>query len=458
MKIKNPLGMKYNDLILPDNTFVVKMKTPSVIANPAITIANALEHPIDCDPLSVVASKKLEVKRNATACVVVSDNTRPVPYRGEEGILLPIIETLLKVGYQKENILILVATGTHRVMMDDELKKMIDSRIFSMGIKIVNHDCDDDANLVYKGVTSRGTHMYLDKRYVEADLKIATGLVESHFMAGASGGRKAICPGLIGKASTYVFHGPAFMADPNSRDLNLEGNPVHEESLEVASTIGVDFLVNVTLDQNFHVTGIFCGALNTAHLAAVEMIKKTVRTPVPHEADIVITHGGFVGINHYQCAKCGVASLGVLKENGYLVVIANLTDKGNVVGSINYRTTVALLKLQGADGYVRTISSPDWTFIPEQWQVQMWAKVFKKIPMDHMLFYAPQLNTLMWQGLPGVNAALFVGDNPGSDCFSKAVSGAISYIEKKENEKVSDLNIIYIPEGPYVVPYVQGMD
>ena len=452
MKVKNPFGNDYAELILPDTTNVLHMLSPEVVKAPSKYILSSLENPIGTPPLSSLARLKIQKKPTATACIIVSDNTRPVPYKGEEGILLPIIRTLLEAGFKTEKILVIVATGTHRAMRQDELEDMIDPAVFNFGIRVINHDCENSSMLSFRGVTSRGTQIYINKYYVEADLKIATGLVESHFMAGASGGRKAVCPGLIGKASTFVFHGPAFMDHPNSRDLIIEGNPVHEESLEVAKTVGVDFLVNVTLNHAFHITGVFSGDLEKAHFAAVEKIKESVNIKIDKEADVVITHGGFVGINHYQCAKSAVAALGALKENGYLIIIANLKDRENIIGSINYRTTLALLKLQGYKNFLKVIMSSDWSFIPEQWQVQMWAKVFKKIPMEHLLFFAPQLEDTCWPGLPGIDAGKFVKNKKQPDCFTKAVIGALSFVEKQKGVKLDNLDIAFIQEGPYSVP------
>lgn len=460
MKVTNPLGRQYEELILPDHTYTIKMQAPKALGQVRQRILDSFENPIASRSLKAIAQEKLTKHPGAKAAIIISDNTRPVPYKGDEGILLPILETLFSVGYTTENIIILIATGTHRAMSKAEIAKKIDERVLKSGVRIVNHDCKDESNLVYLGDSSRGTRIMVNKLYVEADLKIATGLVESHFMAGASGGRKAVCPGLIGEGSTFVFHGVPFMADPASRDLNLVGNPVHLESLEVAKFVGVDFLVNVTLDHAFHVTGVFSGDLDKAHLAAVAKISETVKVPSPKAADVVITHGGFVGMNHYQCAKCAVASLGVLKEDGYLVIIADTTDEGNVVGGINYITTLALLKLQGAKGFLKTIGSPDWTFLPEQWQVQMWAKVFDRIEQDHMILYSPSLDELWWPGLPGINGKRFLPEadqkNPGPDCFTKMVEGAIRYIEKETEKKAEELSIVYISDGPYVIPYTKG--
>ncbi len=454
----NPFGKGYEELRLPDNAFIAGMASSEVLADAAGAIEESLQHPIGCDSLESIARGKKARKADADAVIVISDNTRPVPYKGPEGILMPVIRTLMGAGYAVDDITILVATGMHRPMSDDELHAILDPEVYELGVKIINHEPKNPERLTYMGTTGRGTRAMIDTIYAKADLKILTGLVESHFMAGASGGRKAICPGVIGEESTYVFHGPELMADERSRDLNIEGNPVHEESLAVARLAGADFIVNVTLDRMFHVTGVFSGELEAAHLAAVEHLRGEVEVTIPGKADIVITHAGFVGINHYQMAKSGVASLGALKEDGYLVCIGNATDQGHVIGSANYRTTLALLKLVGPDAFDRLLRSPDWTFLPEQWQVQQWAKVFRRIPQDHYYLYAPQITHGYYQLLPGndIRELLVEGEDENSrDIYSVAIEKAIEDIEKRTGKSREEMKIVYLSDGPYGIPVVR---
>lgn len=447
MTVKNPFGEKYRDLVLPEGTKVIDMPDPAVIEDPSSRIRQALEHPIASPPLAEIAAHKKQNNPNATAVILVSDNTRPVPYKGEEGILLPIVDILLEQAYKPEEILILVATGTHRAMSDEELRTMLDARIFELGIPVVNHDCRNNSLLSFIGHTKRGTEVLIDSRYMEADLKIATGLIESHFMAGASGGRKSVCPGIVGEKTTYVFHGAPLMAHENSRELLITDNPVHEESLEVARMAGVDFIANVTLDRKFHITGLFFGGLEKAHEEGVRKLIEDVQVRDCGEADIVITHAGFVGINHYQSAKCAVSSLGILKKKGYLIILADNTDQKDIVGSHNYKTTLALLKSIGAENYDRVISSPDWTFIPDQWQVQQWAKVFKRIPQDHLYYCSPQMSRLGYSGYPGIDGGL-VGDNDEENYYNSCLENIVRQIVEKEDGR--DLSVSYISDGPYV--------
>ena len=190
----NPFSSSFKALSIPSKALVASMKEDRALENAPSAIREALESPIGSPSLLSIALSKKNANSKATACILISDNTRPVPYKGENGLLLPIIETLKAAGFREDEITLLVATGMHKPMSEEELRVILDERIFSMGVRIVNHEPTNPDLLRYIGTTERGTRAVVDTRYLDADLKIATGLVESHFMAGASGGRKAICP------------------------------------------------------------------------------------------------------------------------------------------------------------------------------------------------------------------------------------------------------------------------
>ncbi|MDL2229806.1 nickel-dependent lactate racemase [Treponema sp. OttesenSCG-928-L16] len=462
--IQLPLGDGSVELRLPDKTDVYRMAAPAIVNDPAGSIRQALENPISSKPLSILAGELIKRQENRErkprAVILVSDNTRPVPYTGEQGILLPVVQVLLKEGFLPEDILILIATGTHRAMAEQEIRAMIDPEIFRLGIPVENHDCKDSGNLVSLGTTAKGGKIFINRKYLEADLKILTGLVESHFMAGFSGGRKSVCPGIVGEQSTFVFHGPSMMAHPNTRDLLLEGNPCHEESLEAARMAGVDFIVNVTLDHDFNITGIFAGDLEEAHKAAAEKVKSYVGIPLPKQYDIVISHAGYVGINHYQAAKVGVAASGVLKKNGHFIVAADNTDQADPIGSLQYRTVLQLMKLIGPEKLLKLIQSDDWTFIPEQWQVQMWTKLFNQIPMNHFYYFSPQLDDRAWKNLPGIDGRTLLSPEKrqtprladAPDFVDAALQQALASYPQEEQ---AALSIAYLSDGPYGIPYLK---
>ncbi len=451
-----PFGSESLSCAVPEQTDILAMAGSTALEACQDRIADSLAEPIGTPIFRTIIRQKLDGTAEPTAVIVISDNTRPVPYTGEQGILWPLVDQMISEGVKPKNITVLVATGTHRALTTTETKKMIDARVLDLGIAVINHDCKDEESLTYLGTTVRGTEVYIDRVYLEADIKILTGLVESHFMAGASGGRKSICPGLIGEDTTFIFHGPKMLADPNSDDLVLEGNPCHEEALEVAQKAGADFIVNVVLNNDLDVTGVFSGDLQKAHEAAVASVKKHVGVPYEKEYDVVITHGGFVGINHYQVAKAGSAAKKVVKPGGYVIIAADNSDGTNPVGAITYRTTLQLMKLIGASNFIKLICSDDWSFIPEQWQVQKWAELFEKIPLDHFYYYSPQFTSAHYELCPGIDGSRFSEGETVDLKVASFIAGSIADAAKRLGKGIDELEICYLTDGPYGIP-VKGM-
>ena len=455
-KISIQLEKETVEINLSDNTEILSTELAKPLSDPAFFIQKALADSIDSPSLDKVIEQKLKKNPEAKAVVVISDNTRPVPYKGEAGILWPIIERLLAKDISNDRILILVATGTHRPLIAKELGEILDPRVFDYEIPIKNHNCRDKNNLTYLSKTNRGSSVYINRDYMKADIKILTGLVETHFMAGASGGRKSICPGLIGEESIYIFHGAPMLASPKSSDLIIDGNPCHQEALEIAKKAGADYILNVTLNQDFKITGVFAGDLEKAHEQAVKQIKKYVTIPLDKEYDIVVTHAGFVGINHYQAAKAAVVAIPALKPNGKLIMIANNNDK-DLIGSEKYKTVLHLLKIIGVKQFNHLILSPDWTFIPDQWQVQMWTRLFFKIPPENFIYYSPRLSFNNYKIIPGLDGNMFLPANKRYKGTLKDISQIIkSAIDKIDEEfKVKGkkgFNVAFLSDGPYGVP------
>jgi len=449
-------GRETVETVLPDRTDILSIDPPEMLADPALSIRKALLNSIGSPGLNQIIEQKTKKNPQAKAVIVISDNTRPVPYKGEEGILWPIIERLLAKNISRDRILVLVATGTHRPLSEKELKEMLDPRIFEYGIPIKNHHCRDKGNLVFLGRTCRGSSIYINRNYMEADIKILTGLVETHFMAGASGGRKSICPGLIGEESIYIFHGAPMLSSPKASDLIIDGNPCHEEALEVAKKAGVDYIINITLDQDFKLTGVFAGDLEEAHKQAVKQIETYVTIPLDKEYDIVITHAGFVGVNHYQAAKAAVAAIPALKKNGKLILVANNTDE-ELIGSENYKAVLYLLKTMGYKHFQKLILSFDWTFIPDQWQVQMWCRLFSKISPENFIYYSPRFTSNDYKIIPGIDGNVFL---PKAEKYSVNIKNVAWVIEKAAKNTINDLKdsekdkikIAYLCDGPYGIP------
>ncbi len=445
---------------LPVEADVLSIPETAPLRSPQEAVRDALLNPIGSAPLPSVVRNVLRRRPEASAVIVVSDNTRPVPYRGEAGILLPVIRILLEQGVKPQAITILVAVGIHRIMSDRELRAMLDPEVYRLGIPVICHDSRDERQIVHIGRTARGTEIYINSRYMQADIKILTGLVESHFMAGASGGRKSICPGLLGERSTYVFHGPQLLGHPHARDLVLAGNPCHEEAVEVARRAGADCIINVTLNSSFAVTGVFAGEMEKAHVAAVEQLRRQVRIPITRRYDAVIAHAGYVGVNHYQAAKSGTAAMQAASPDALVIISADASDSGGPVGSQSYRTVLQLLKDIGAEAFTRRIHSPDWTFIPDQWQVQMWARLFSVTAMENLYFYAPQCTADDYAVIPGTPGLQFAGWQAGSlSADPLAAEAALSRFYRKALEdgaarrgvSIGELSVCFLADGPYGV-------
>lgn len=443
------LGLKSLSINLPDSTEIISMGKAPLLANIEEKIYEALSNPIEALPLKSMVRKTLKANPEATAVIVISDNTRPVPYSGKSGILYPVLDEMIKAGLDAARIRLLVATGTHRPMREEELKDILDPRIFSLGLKIINHNSRNPDDLFLVGRTELGGEILLSRFYMESDLKILTGLVESHFMAGASGGRKSICPGLLAEDSTYVLHSGPILASPNARDLILEGNPVHEESLKVAKMAGCDLIINVTLDSKYRLTGVFAGDLEAAHLAAYEKLKSYAAIPFTQQYDLVIGHTGYVGVNHYQAAKGALTCLPLLKKEGTCILAGYHTDP-DPIGSSNYKKMLRLLGEKGAEKFCETILSPSWNFIPDQWEAQMWARLFQNIPMENLIYCTLDIPEESFSWIPGRDARSIV---PDAESFQDLLERSIDWVYKKLCLRLGREPLIaFLADGPYGIP------
>lgn len=436
---------------VPDHADVLTLPEVEVPADPAGEVQRGLREPIGCPTLPAVIREK---RADPTAVIVVSDNTRPVPYKGPGGILEPIIEILRGEGVAR--MVVLVATGTHRGLSESELRDLLPPVTRDPDVQVVNHDCSSRESLRCIGRTSRGTDVWVNALYLDADMKILTGLVEPHFMAGFSGGRKSICPGLIGLDATHVFHGAEMMMDPLADSLVMEGNPCHEEALEVARMAGCDFLVNVTIDRHKNLTGVFCGDMEEAHSAACGRVMETNAIPIAREYDLVVTHAGFSGINHYQAAKTACEAAKAVRCGGTIVLAANHTDT-DPVGGHDYRRLLPMLREPGWDRLNETLCDPEWIFVPEQWEIQKWAEVFTRLGTPENLAYcAPRLTGPEFadSGVPGVDGGLGLTDNDECRLAGLMVQRAVDgYLEANP-----EAGIAVLADGPYGVPVRENTD
>ncbi len=195
-KVLVEFGRNVMEVLVPPGCVELTMKDVPLLSDPQKAFEEAFLNPISSPPLEEIVRKKGKPPEGMSVAIAVSDITRPVPYRGEDGILHPLLRRLESSGIKKEKIKIIVATGMHRASTQEEKVEMYGQEVVDQ-YTILDHDCENNDLLESIGKTKRGTHVYVNRDFYFADLKIATGLVESHFFTGISGGRKAICPGLV---------------------------------------------------------------------------------------------------------------------------------------------------------------------------------------------------------------------------------------------------------------------
>lgn len=438
---------------VPETCRILEMKDAPPLADPQASINESLREPIGSRPLPDILKGKGKPADRLTVCITTSDITRPVPYKGPSGILPPLLKLLHRLGIRRENITLLVGTGTHRPSTRDEKRTMFGEEVVAQ-YTIVDHECDNAGMLVDIGRTRSGTEIIINRFYYEADVKIATALVESHFMAGASGGRKAICPALVSAKTIEKFHSAQVLNSPLAADLVLEGNPCHEEALEIARKAGVDFIVNTVLNRGLQLVGVFSGDLEQAHAKAVQLVRGIVTIPVEQEYDVVLTHGGYVGINHYQNAKAAVGALPVVKAGGVLILAACEHDD-DPVGPATYKTLLHLLKLQGSDRYLSLLLHPDWKFTRDQWEPQMWAKVLGKVGEEGLIYCSAALSRKDHQIVPGDMGWNYLTQDALANDLERTramVQHAVVYAVKHPRWGGVAPGVAFIKEGPYAVP------
>ena len=309
--VKLLCGESTVDLRLPESVNVLAMKPTDPLPDPEGAVCQALADPIESPPLKELA------RGRKNACVVISDITRPVP---NQVILPPMLKTLEESGISRENITILIATGMHRPNLGDELESMVGREIME-SYQIVNHYCSKPEE--YRQIDEiEGAPIELNKHYLDADLKILTGLIEPHFYAGYSGGRKALLPGISSFETMKFMHSFKMIDHPNVRNCRLEGNPFHEYGLRVAELAGVDFILNVIINKARKITGIIAGHYNHAHLAGCELVYDHAVVQMDQRVDMVITSGGGYPLDatFYQISKAMIAARDILKKGGTILV------------------------------------------------------------------------------------------------------------------------------------------
>jgi len=303
---------------LPDNLDITVLE-PEYIQGSQDTqsaVLKALKAPIASPSLKDI------IKPSDKIGIVVNDITRPTPYQD----LLPVVLNELKK-VAAENITFFIALGTHRENSPDELREILGDEIVNR-YRVVQNNAFDRATQIDLGRTSRGHVIWVNRKLIECDVKILTGFIEPHFFAGFSGGGKAIMPGMAGLKTIMNNHSARMIDESGARWGVTWGNPVWEEIHEIALKMGRVFLLNVALNSDKKITGIFTGDLNKAHARGCEFVKRSAMVPVEHPFDIVITsNSGYpLDLNLYQSVKGMGAAAQVVREGGVIIIAADCWD------------------------------------------------------------------------------------------------------------------------------------
>ena len=400
---------------------VVHMKPLNPLTDPEPIIRQSLENPIGTPPLAEIA------RGRSSACVVISDVTRPVP---NALLLPPLLQTIEAAGVSRDKITILIATGIHRPNEGDELCEMVGSDIMR-DYRIINHYSQRPDTMVDLGKTSRGTPIIINRVYYESDLKLTTSLIEPHLMAGYSGGRKAICPGISSLETMKVMHGPQILEHERATTGVLEGNPFHEEATEIAQTAGVDFSLNVALNENRQLIGVFAGELVQAHLAGVRYVEQFVRVELDEPVDVVLTSsaGYPLDTTFYQAIKGLVGALEIIKTDGTMLLVSECREG---LGSPPF--TELIRRTHDLEEFVHSLYDPQ-QFMVDQWQLEEMVKVARKA---EICCYSEGLRV---DDLKQIHVRPLTMPDEG-----------IQYALSKHGP---DAKIAVIPEGPYLLPVLK---
>ncbi len=410
----------------PDTTVTLAGDDMVALPDPSAAVRTALAAPVGCPPLAELVS----ARKPKSVAITVSDITRPVPNR----VFLPIMLDLLNAaGVPDSRIIIIIGTGLHRPSTPAERDIILGGEILKR-VEVIDHMADRPDTL--KQISAQPP-ISVNQRFADADFRIVTGLIEPHFMAGFSGGRKGVCPALVDLATLQRFHGYATLADPNAENGRIENNPCHAISLHVAKTVGVDFLLNVTINRDRAITGIYCGEIELAHARGCAAVRKAVSATVESPFDLVITNGGGFPLDQtfYQTVKGMCAALPALHATSKLMIVSHC---GEGLGSPHFAQT--MLRYSG-----------DWrTFLADiartaetrqdQWQFQMQARVLERIGVENLWFVS--------DGIPAdVQTRLAVTPVTGSGSAQERAQRALDAFSAAHPHA----RIAVMPEGPYVL-------
>ena len=361
MRVHLAYGEDGLDVELPGEAVVLQPQRVAGLADATQAVADAVAQPLGTAPLRDL------VRADSRVVIVVSDITRPVPNRT---LLPPILRAVHDAGVPREAVVIVVGTGMHRASTADEVERMLGPELAST-YEVVSHDGRDKDSLALLGTSARGVEIWMNRRYLEAGVRIVTGFVEPHIFAGYSGGGKGVLPGVAGADIVMSNHGADMLGHPKATWCVTEGNPVFEEMRDIALRTRPSFCVNVTLNERREVTAVFAGELVAAHDAGIAQAERQYVRPIEKPFDIVIsTNMGYPSdLNLYQAVKGMSVAAEAVRDGGSVILVAECREG---LGLSEYTD---LLTSEGSPrALLERINSPGFARY-DQWGVQLQAMV-----------------------------------------------------------------------------------
>jgi len=423
VNVRLAYGSRGLDVELPDSrTTVVAPTHHPGAADESEALLRALRSPVAGPPLREL------VRAGQTVAISMCDGTRAQPRQ----LMIPAVLAELEGTIDLADVVILVATGTHRANTEAEIRAMLGGDLFDR-VRVVNHDARDPDSLVFLGEHGNGVPVWLNRLWVDADVRITTGFVEPHFFAGFSGGPKMVAPGLAGLETTLVLHDAARIGDPQATWAVTEGNPVHDDIRAAAAAAPPHFSLDVILNSEQRIITAFAGELWTMHREACRAAREYAMQTVEAPFDIVVTsNSGFpLDQNLYQAVKGMSAAAKVVKPGGMIVCAAECRD--GFPGHGGYRE---LLSSRGSPQELLEAITSSPKVIPDQWQVQIQAKIQSKATVVMHTDY------LSDQELELVNLAQ-----------TRDIGATVS---EELAGRGPDATVCVLPEGPQTIPILVG--
>jgi lactate racemase len=419
MKINLAYGQGHLPIDLPDDrTTVIEPTHRPGLTDEKSAVQAALASPIGSRPL------REWIKAGDRICIAFTDLTRATP---NERLIPWLLEYLADV--PRGQILLLNQIGTHRPNTRSELERLLTPEVVR-NYRVINHEPENDAALAQFGTMRDGTPALINRHLAEANIRIITGFIEPHFFAGFSGGIKGIIPGCGGLHSIVSNHGFKNIGNPGATFGVTTGNPLWEELREVALRVGPSFLLNVSLNEQREITGVFAGDMIEAHRTGCEFVRRSAMQKVKSPFEIVVTtNSGYpLDLNLYQAVKGMSAGARILEKGGLLILACECREgipPGSPLEKLLHSASSPeeILAMLGTPGFVR----------PEQWQAQIQALIQR------------QAEVLLYSSLPEAVVR---------SAFLKPCHAIEDAVRQRLESLGPQARVAVLPQGPLTIPYL----